>query len=312
MAQGFLLISFCVAFLSIFLFIWIKKDRRYESSKSVASAYDDWTSDKLLEKLWGDHVHLGFYGLPPKKIDFRYAKIVFVHQLVKWSGLDKLPPGSRVLDVGCGIGGSSRILARDYGFDVLGISISTAQIKRAKELTNEEISCEFLVMDALDLEFSEASFDAVWSVEVGPHILDKQRYADELLRVLRPGGVLAVADWNRRDPMQGELNILEKLIMNQLLNQWAHPEFASIPQFRNHLKQSIFSNTSIDTDDWTHQTLPSWLESVLEGIRRPEVLFALGPKAFLKALREIPTILLMWFAFSKGMMRFGVFRSSPK
>ena len=71
------------------------------------------------------------------QVDFRQAKEAFVHELVRWSGLDQLPRGSRVLDVGCGIGGSARILARDYGFDVLGVSISPAQIRRATELTPE-------------------------------------------------------------------------------------------------------------------------------------------------------------------------------
>ena len=37
--------------------------------------------------------------------------------MVKWGGLNKLPHGTTVLDVGCGIGGSSRILAKDYGFE---------------------------------------------------------------------------------------------------------------------------------------------------------------------------------------------------
>ena len=101
--------------------LWSRRNRAYHSSESVASAYDAWTDDRLLETLWGEHVHLGHYGDPPRRRDFRRAKADFVHELVHWSGLDRLPPGSRVLDVGCGIGGSARILARDYGFDVLGI-----------------------------------------------------------------------------------------------------------------------------------------------------------------------------------------------
>ena len=112
-----------------------------------------------------------------------------MHELVHWSGLDRLPSGSKVVDVGCGIGGSARILARDYGFDVLGISISPAQVRRATELTPEGLSCRFAVMDALDLNLADGEFDGVWSVEAGPHMPDKQRFADELLRVLKPGGL---------------------------------------------------------------------------------------------------------------------------
>ena len=288
--------------------LWLRRDRHYESSDSVAAAYDAWTEDRLLERLWGEHVHLGHYGKPPGPRDFRAAKEAFVHELVHWSGLDQLPRGSKVLDVGCGIGGSARILARDYGLDVLGISISPAQVRRATELTPAGQTCRFAVMDALDLQLPDRSFDAVWSVEAGPHMPDKQRYADELLRVLRPGGILAVADWNRRDPSDGAMNRTERWVMRQLLNQWAHPEFASIKGFQSNLESSIHNLGQIETSDWTVETLPSWGDSIVEGMRRPGAVLGLGPKAVIHGLRETPTLLLMRWAFATGLMQFGVFR----
>ena len=290
------------------LLIWLRRDRRYESADSVAAAYDAWTDDRLLERLWGDHVHLGHYGDPPRSVDFRQAKEAFVHELVRWSGLDQLPPGSRVLDVGCGIGGSARILARDYGFDVLGVSISPAQVQRATDLTPEGLSCRFQVMDALDLQLEDQQFDGVWSVEAGPHMPDKQRFADELLRVLRPNGCLAVADWNRRDPMDGAMNATERWVMRQLLHQWAHPEFASIHSFRANLSASSHQRGPISTGDWTVATLPSWIDSIVEGLRRPMAVLGLGPRAVVQGLRETPTLLLMHWAFANGLMQFGVFR----
>ncbi len=309
--NNWLLVLICAVLIITFVFfIWLKEDRKYESSSSVASAYDNWTNDRLLERLWGHHVHLGYYGNPPRSKDFRRAKEDFVHELIRWSGLDKLPRGSRVLDVGCGIGGSARILAIDYGFDVLGISISPEQVKRASELTNQGVSCHFQVMDALDLKLDQNSFDAVWSVEAGPHIPDKQLYADEMLRVLRSGGVLAIADWNERDFYNQKMNIFEKAVMRQLLNQWAHPHFSSISGFRENLMNSKFSKGIVETEDWTMQTLPSWNDSIFEGFRRPQAILGLGVNGFVKGVREIPTILLMNWAFSKGLMRFGVFRIS--
>ena len=304
-------ISFLIIIFLLFVAVLnlLQKNRIYKTSFSVASAYDEWTNDLLLERLWGDHVHLGYYENPFRKKDFRAAKVDLVHELVRWSGLHQLPRGSRVLDVGCGIGGSARILARDYGFDVLGISISPAQIKRAEQLTGQGDLCRFSVMDALDLQLSNESFDGVWSVEAGPHMPDKQKYADEMLRVLRPGGFLAIADWNRREQFEDSMSIMERLVMRQLLDQWAHPSFSSINSFRQNLLNSTFSQGVIETADWTTATLPSWMESIWEGIRRPEAVFGLGPQAFFKGSREVPTILMMRWAFKNGLMQFGVFRN---
>ena len=90
---------FLFLFLLIFFIIWRKNSRKYISSGSVASAYDAWTQDKLLERLWGEHIHLGFYPSGKYSIDFRKAKVQFVHELSS-SGLDKLP---KVQDTRCGL-----------------------------------------------------------------------------------------------------------------------------------------------------------------------------------------------------------------
>ena len=82
--------------------------------------------------------------------------------MAKWGCLYQLPAGTTVLDVGCGIGGSSRILAKDYGFDVTGVTISPQQVKRATELTPPDVTAKFQVDDAMNLSFPDASFDVVW------------------------------------------------------------------------------------------------------------------------------------------------------
>jgi len=299
---------FLLIFLLVISIIWRINARKYISSGTVASAYDAWTQDKLLERLWGDHIHLGFYPSGKKNMDFREAKVQFVHELVKWSGLDKLPKGSRILDVGCGIGGSSRILSKYYGFNVTGITISPAQVKRARELTPLGLNCNFLVMDALDLKFDDGSFDAVWSVEAGAHMNDKSKFADEMLRTLRPGGYLALADWNSRDLKAYPPSFFEKLVLKQLLEQWVHPHFISINEFGNILKINKNSAGKVVSDNWNVYTNPSWKDSIFEGIRRPSSILSLGPLAIIKSIREIPTILLMNWAFSKGLMEFGVYK----
>jgi len=283
--------------------------RRYQTAASVADAYDDWTQDGILEFYWGEHIHLGHYGFPPRWKDFRQAKVDFVHEMVRWGGLDQLPPGTTVLDVGCGIGGSSRILAQDYGFHVTGITISPQQVRRAQALTPPGLPVRFQVDDALALSFPDGSFDVVWSIEAGPHMPDKAQFARELLRVLKPGGILVVADWNQRDDRQKPLRPWEKWVMRQLLDQWAHPAFASIEGFAEALEATGWVEGRVVTADWTEPTLPSWLDSIWQGVVRPGGLIRFGVVGLVKSLREVPTFLLMRLAFGTGLCRFGMFRA---
>ena len=293
--------------LLLLLVVYLAGKRPYRSPRSVAANYDHWTRDGLLERLWGEHIHLGYYGDPPRPQDFRASKARLVHEMVHWAGLHRLPPGSRLLDVGCGIGGSARILARDYGFDVLGVSISSRQIDRARALTPDHLPCRFAVMDALAMPMEDGCFDVIWTVEAAPHIAEKQRFADGLLRLLKPGGRLVMADWNQRDPRRQPLSRLERMVLNVLLDQWGHAAFASMEAVQEHLQASSYPCVGLRSADWSRATFPAWPEAVLEGFRRPWAVLSLGPAAVVQGLREVPTILLMAWAWRRGLLRFGVF-----
>ncbi|MBV5260081.1 methyltransferase domain-containing protein [Synechococcus moorigangaii CMS01] len=304
-----LALGISASLLAIALGAYLLTARRYQSSDTVADSYDEWTEDGILEYYWGEHIHLGHYGNPPRAKNFLKAKADFVHEMVRWGGLGQLPPGTKVLDVGCGIGGSSRILARDYGFEVTGITISPKQVERATQLTPPGVSATFAVDDAMNLSFADGSFDVVWSVEAGPHMPDKAVFAQELLRVLKPGGKLVVADWNQRDDRRIPLNWWEKPVMTQLLDQWAHPKFSSIEGFSELLEETGFVQDQVINADWSQETLPSWLHTIWVGAIRPWGWLQYGLPGFIKSVREIPTILLMRLAFGTGLCRFGMFQA---
>ena len=107
-----------------------------------------------------------------------------------WAGCAEGTP-TRVLDVGCGIGGASRHLAKGFGPDtsVTGITLSQKQAERANALAAEQgvPNASFLVMDALAMNFPDNTFDLVWACESGEHMPDKRKYVEEMVRVLKPG-----------------------------------------------------------------------------------------------------------------------------
>jgi tocopherol O-methyltransferase len=150
---------------------------------------------------WGDHLHHGWFeGDEPASI----AQEKLVRRL---AGRARIPRGARVLDVGCGIGGSARWLARRLGCSVLGLTLSAVQVdvarRRARAAGLEE-RARFEVHDAARLDLAPESFDVVWVVECSEHLEDKARFVAECGRLLRPGGVLALASWLAADPPQDE------------------------------------------------------------------------------------------------------------
>ena len=103
----------------------------------------------------------------------------------------------KVLDAGCGIGGSSIFLAEKIGSHVIGISLSERQIDKAKELActkKLENKVDFKVMNYCGTDFADRSFDVVWGCESICYADDKEQFIKEAYRLLKPGGRLVVAD----------------------------------------------------------------------------------------------------------------------
>ena len=111
--------------------------------------------------------------------------------------LAQIPPGSRVLDVGSGLGGPARYLAATRNCNVTGIDLTPEFCAVANELsrlTRLADRTRFQVGDALELPFEDAQFDVVWTIQMQMNIQDKRRLYAGFARVLKPGGLFVCQD----------------------------------------------------------------------------------------------------------------------
>lgn len=109
----------------------------------------------------------------------------------------ELDAANYVLDVGSGVGGTSRCLAKEFGCRVTGIDLTDEYCRVATMLT-EKTGLAHLVDyrqgDATRLPFGDQTFDVVWTEHVAMNIPDKTQLYNEMHRVLKPGGKLAIYD----------------------------------------------------------------------------------------------------------------------
>jgi len=296
-----------------------RPSRKYESG-SVAREYDAWTQDGILEYYWGEHIHLGYYTPAEmekgyKKKNFIQAKYDFVDEMMKLGGISPaVDQNAKVLDVGCGVGGTSRYLAKNLGpnADVTGITLSPNQVKRAQELAVEQEvpNAKFQVMNALDMEFEDNTFDIVWACESGEHMPDKEAYINEMMRVLKPGGKFVMATWCQRDDREIPFDKKDERDLRFLYEEWTHPYFISIEKYKEIIDATTLMN-DVTTADWNEETIASWRHSVWVGVYDPRG-FIFKPHKYVKCVRDGYCLERMHRAFDRGLMQYGMFAATKK
>lgn len=102
-----------------------------------------------------------------------------------------------VIDIGAGLGGPARYLAATHGCRVTGVDLTPEFVATATALTDRlglGDRVAFQVGSALELPFPDASFDLAWTQNVAMNIADRAAWYQEIRRVLKPGGRLAIQD----------------------------------------------------------------------------------------------------------------------
>ena len=126
--------------------------------------------------------------------------------------LAEMPRGASILEVGCGGGHlATEILPRRPDLDFTGLDLSHEQIARAKKRTrNSPGNPRFVQGSALELPFDKDSFDGLFSVASIKHWPDQRLGVSECVRVLRPGGVLLIAEADRSCTLEDARNFVSQ------------------------------------------------------------------------------------------------------
>ena len=279
----------------------------------IAKFYDE--SSGLWEDVWtaegggdGTHMHHGYYAVGNRgenggSLNHAQAQVDMITESLKWAGVDAM---TRVVDVGCGIGGSSRFMAKKYGCQAEGVTLSPVQAARANTLSRQEglgDKARYQVADALNMPFENGAFDFVWSMESGEHMPDKKKFVNELARVCAPGGRILIVTWCHRVLEPGKsLEPAEKVLLDRICDAYYLPAWCSIADYEALAKDAGL--VDIRTEDWSEEVKPFWKGVIKTALTLKGVMGLI--KAGPATLRGALVMPLMQTGLATGTIKFNL------
>ncbi len=209
------------------------------SNKDIADYYDQtevhyksaWDLDESLA------LHYGYWRENTK--NFRES---LRHMNEELAALGEITPKDKVMDAGCGVGGSCIFLAKTIGCHATGITLSHKQVESAKNNAAEnEVSnlTQFDYNDFTNTNYADNSFDVIWTLEAICHAKDKGAFLREAFRLLRPGGRLVMGEYYKKE---GTFTAKEDQILKKWLNAWAIEDISKVSEFTQQAKEAGFSS----------------------------------------------------------------------
>ncbi|MCA9085615.1 MAG: class I SAM-dependent methyltransferase [Planctomycetaceae bacterium] len=247
--------------------------------------------------LWGRHIHHGLWNAdePPEQ-----AAQQLTERVADEVGI---PEGGRVVDIGCGMGGSSIHLAQRHHCHVTGVTISPFQQKWATLASwkaGVRRQTQFVCQDAEALQLEPGTFDVAWSIECTEHLFNKPEFFRRMATWLKPGGRVAICAWLSGDEPLDETG---RQMVYDVCEGFFCPSLGTMADYEAWFRDAGLS--MIRTFDWTDQVSKTW-EICEQRIRKT------GMHSVAKVVDRGQLIFLDRFrtlldAYNTGAMKYGCF-----
>jgi cyclopropane fatty-acyl-phospholipid synthase-like methyltransferase len=220
------------------------------TNEDISRYYD--LSETHYRRIWqlekSRSLHYGYWDNTTKNL---HEALLKINQVM--SDAAAIRKADRVLDAGCGIGGSSTWLAKQIGCNVVGISLNQKQVDKANDFAKRaglDGKVAFEKMDYHQTNYADGSFDVIWGIESICYA-DKLKFFKEANRLLSAGGRIVVADFFRKPGLKER----EVQLVSEWESGWAVNQFATRQEFQNGLNAAGFNDVKVL--DITQNIFPS-------------------------------------------------------
>lgn len=271
------------------------------NSTLVGEHYDN--LDHFYRNVWGEHLHHGLWVC--RRDNLETARDTMVHYVANNARISR---SDCVCDVGCGYGASARILTRDYGASVVGITISAEQQRYASRAALA--NTRFLHRDWLENHLPDSSFDAVIAIESIEHIPDRERCFYEIARVLKPGGRTAVCGW-LASAHAGPA--ARSLFLRPIASESRMQPLGTESDYRRLFRDANLTITAFE--DLSNRVRKTWprlaAQFLFTLVKQPGISQYLVNRHRRNRVFAL-TVLRIWMAFTTGSMRYGSFTAAKQ
>jgi tocopherol O-methyltransferase len=231
--------------------------------KLVGDIYDHWSANMKRTDFFNEtlSIHYGYYTKGTKTPEEAALNMnIYVAKLLQLENKKDI----KILDAGCGLGGSSLFLAKKYTkVSFTGIANSQYQIRFASDFAkkHEIKNAKFVYGDYINTKFPDDSFNGIFAIESAVYAENHQAFLNEMNRILKKGGRLVIIDtFCTTRP----LNFIMKKIYQKYCYGFGYVEPATIPKYVYFLNKSGF--TDIHIEDISKNVAPDILRHSVKSL----------------------------------------------